>query len=305
MVTCKASPAVAVADLSPLLVRADNRRLHLDMAQFVRFTDLPFELSAGIVLLAARTYAVDDNQTVASLSSASRAIHALVQPVLLETVTITAANLSRIRAAVHTFGATTRLIVDVPSAEYREDFTACAAGFPTLEMFFGTIAALNVLRPVSNPSRIVLTDDRVYLFRLFPPKSSATPPHYFSRLTHARLTVLPALPRVEKESWPHLSCVSYLMLDVCDTNEAERFVSTQILTRIVPAFLALPTLKRLCLRLYSYRRADSLRQDLTLAAQTQRETRLWVDMEQDSAALEHRITFDTEHWLRGEQLFVA
>ncbi|KZW03738.1 hypothetical protein EXIGLDRAFT_715803 [Exidia glandulosa HHB12029] len=263
------------------------------MSGRVTLADLPLELSEYIMSLAAHTWAIDDKPSVASLSRTSRAVHALVQPVLVDTVIMTPYNLSRIRAAAVSFRSTRRLIIDRLYAEKSADYTACARSFPALEMFSGTMGALLVLLSVSKPTRVVLTDRIATLDHLLGHPG-------LSNITHIRATITPFVSAETLGlNWSSLP-FSHLMLDV--KVERPAHVRALFVTRIIPKLLTLPKLERLCFR--PFPEADELCSDLEAYACDAEETRLYMTMEKCGlTAYDPRTMFDDAHWLVGKPLF--
>ncbi|KZV86611.1 hypothetical protein EXIGLDRAFT_840602 [Exidia glandulosa HHB12029] len=179
------------------------------MSGRVTFADLPLELSEAIILLAARAWAIDDKASVAALSRTSRAVHALVQPILVETVVITASNLSSICAASRPFRTTRRLIVDAGPGLDAAARKACEHSFPALEMFSGSLPELYAVLEWSRPFYVVMNDNMNLLYKLFGFDD-------LSRMTHLRTNTAIFMDYSESvsQNWPSLS---HLMLDIHDT----------------------------------------------------------------------------------------
>ncbi|KZV89679.1 hypothetical protein EXIGLDRAFT_721108 [Exidia glandulosa HHB12029] len=127
------------------------------------FADFPVELCEHVILLAARACALDDKPTLAALARASRSIHALVQPILVETVFVTSSNIHALlahAAPARVFATTRALIVENMGDEDSRKFcTPLEQGdlvFPNIALFYGPAEVFYALLHFSSPRRVVL-----------------------------------------------------------------------------------------------------------------------------------------------------
>ncbi|KZV89698.1 hypothetical protein EXIGLDRAFT_771520 [Exidia glandulosa HHB12029] len=222
------------------------------MAQRAAFSDLPNELSVPIILSIAHRWVVDDKPSLSRLSRTSRAIHALVRPILFHTVTVTERNITNIRVVPHAFHSTRHLIVNPLTGPTMDIFSSCARSFPGIEAFSGPMAALQLVVFHSDPRRIVATDsvrlddipDYIGLER-------------FSRITHLHMANQEAEPVRTGGSggaWASLK-ITHILLDI----ERQRSMKyTTLVTQLLTGAI-LPRLERLCVRFAQDRTARRFR----------------------------------------------
>ncbi|KZV89707.1 hypothetical protein EXIGLDRAFT_771529 [Exidia glandulosa HHB12029] len=154
------------------------------MQRLATFNDLPVELAERIIRLAA-LHALNDKAWLALLTRTSRAIHTLVQPILVETVFITAWTLPRIFFFPTLFVSTRHLIVERKCrSEYLRYIVLTTPAFQQIDILCRSACALDILLNVCTPSRVLVTRY---------PRSehewTATPDEldsHLSRLTHFR-----------------------------------------------------------------------------------------------------------------------
>ncbi|KZV89680.1 hypothetical protein EXIGLDRAFT_838334 [Exidia glandulosa HHB12029] len=263
------------------------------------FVDLPVELCERIILLAARLYALDDRATLANLSRTSRAIHALVQPIQVETVSLKSPSLAHICAAPHLFLSTRCLLAgELPADEDRarlQSVVKSSNAFSNVELFHGPLLVLDAILCVCRPVRVIATSGRL----TDSPQMAAS----FSGLTHLR-GVRPAFflqffRTNGDESCRLLSQLSHVIID-------SRIHFTDTLIALLSRLLELPKLERICL--WSPARDSDILylvfEVLLEFARARHETRLWLHQ-----AIGHPVStssdpsslFDDEHWLFGER----
>ncbi|KZV89688.1 hypothetical protein EXIGLDRAFT_771511 [Exidia glandulosa HHB12029] len=264
------------------------------MQRRATFADLPVELCERIVLFAAHQWAVQDKKSLARLARASRAIDALVKPILFDSVVISARNVPRIRAVLHMFRSTRVLEVE-PGLDRDgwDHLHACSSSFPNIDIFTGPLDAVLILMPRSDPERIVMYD-KVYFDALFRP--GRLDRGHFSRLTHLRIA----------------SRVGTLIFDTqVDPFESLRLTHIMLdLEHIVPCIVdtvslllgRLPMLQRLCLLVPTTTRYKQLRDTLELYLPLHRETRVWIAMPAQCDCLH---PMDIAYWLVGEMYNVS
>ncbi|KZV89694.1 hypothetical protein EXIGLDRAFT_771516 [Exidia glandulosa HHB12029] len=262
------------------------------MQRGATFADLPVELGERIILLVAYQWAVEDKQSLARLARASRAIHALVRPILFDRVVVSARNVSKIRAVLHMFRSTRTLEVEPGLLDDAAlvDFYACSSSFPNIDIFTGPLDALLILMPRGNPERIV-TRDKFHFDALFTPERLDR--GHFSRLMHLRIAskVGTLIVNTQLDSLASLR-LTHIMLDL------EHIVPC-IVDTVSLLLGRLPMLQRLCLLVPSTTRYKRLRDTLESYLPLYRETRVWIATPPQANCL-HPV--DIEYWLVGEQV---
>ncbi|KZV89681.1 hypothetical protein EXIGLDRAFT_721111 [Exidia glandulosa HHB12029] len=219
------------------------------MQRHATFADLPVELAERIVLIIAHCWTLEDKPSLANLARVSRAIHTLVQPILVRYVDMTDSNVSKIRAVAHLFRSTRALTVQHPGLKRSawQDFYLSVATFPALDLYVGPTTALYALLRYSNPERIV-TRTVVHLQNVF--LRIRLDLNVFSHLTHLRVAS-PLVSHIcmQPEEWASFR-VTHLMVDL---NYSEydgpvevqhMFVPTALASLLAPACLT--RLERLC-----------------------------------------------------------
>ncbi|KZV89685.1 hypothetical protein EXIGLDRAFT_838338 [Exidia glandulosa HHB12029] len=258
------------------------------------FADLPVELCERIVLFAALQWAVEDKQSLARLARASRAIHALVKPILFDSVVVTARKVSKIHAVLRMFHFTRVLEVEPDLGRVGWDHLhACSSSFPNIDIFTGPLDALLILMPRSNPERIV-TRDKVHFDTLFTPEWLDR--GHFSRLTHLRIASRVGTLIFDTQVDPFESLrLTHIMLDL-------EYTVPWIANTITLLLGRLPKLQRLCLLVPTATRYKSLRDTLELYLSLHRETRVWIAMPPQCDCLH---PMDIAYWLVGEMYYVS
>ncbi|KZV89702.1 hypothetical protein EXIGLDRAFT_838342 [Exidia glandulosa HHB12029] len=264
------------------------------MHRWAKFYDLPVELSERIVLLAARSYALD-KAWLAQLARVSRAIHTLVQPILVYKIVVTSSNLSRLYATSGTFTSTRCIMVDddIEDEELFRDFLLSSPELHSVDMFRGPIWALRALLKVSRPSRIIIPPA---LWRGADWRAS---PERLSQITHIRgvLSTLFSLLCIADPS----SCTTHVIV-----NQIEEVLvygsslNLLIIDEVLIKFIRLPRLQRLCIAVVHDDQTE-LSSALSTFARKHRETRLWISRAQP----EHDLytVFHDESWITGQQLY--
>ncbi|KZV89703.1 hypothetical protein EXIGLDRAFT_695373 [Exidia glandulosa HHB12029] len=268
------------------------------MTRHATFSDLPNELSVPIIISIAHRWVPNDKTSLSRLSRTSRAIHALVRPILFHTVTITERNITNIRVVPHAFHSTRHLIVKPLSGPAMDIFSSCTRSFPGVEAFSGPMAALQLVVLHSDPRRIVATDS-VQLDRI---------PDYiglerFSRITHLHMANQDSEPiqnGVPGGAWASLN-IAHILLDINGPHVpiVPMFKYATLVTQLLTGPI-LPRLERLCVRFteaggtrifqnYLMKRPRGLR----------RETRLWIAV--GNGEWDNLSPLDDEYWMGGEQ----
>ncbi|KZV89682.1 hypothetical protein EXIGLDRAFT_695362 [Exidia glandulosa HHB12029] len=278
------------------------------------FGDLPVELAEYILLFAKDLYALRDKSTLANLTRVSRAIHALVQPVIAETVTMDSSNVICVCAEPGAFKATRCLVVslDLDDAQ-KHRFCAVLASTPAfgkLELFSGPLSTLYDVLNVCSPTRVVV--------------ASLPVPRFGTRLAHEQMQHLSEITHLRGKGLDRLlndvvtsfggafglrtffPNISHVVFDVDDV------LGWRSIVDLLPRLLTLPKIERVCLRISP--NVNGIRFATIQFARTSLSddaaTRLWIDVrttwqDDSNTASSHsrqHAAFDDAHWLAGEPL---
>ncbi|KZV95795.1 hypothetical protein EXIGLDRAFT_734644 [Exidia glandulosa HHB12029] len=260
------------------------------MIPLATFADLPVELGQSIILLAANSCALDDKPKLANLTRTSRGIHALVQPILSETVFVNSSNFLLVCATPGSFTSTHRLIVDDSTCDgdsLRTLVTSTPA-FRKVEMFRGPLWMFHTLLSVCTPVRAVVTESGWYY--AYGLRESS-----LSRLTHlsGRSSAFFLIQFIPSGIYSDLVQLSHLVLGYRNIHVQYSIIP------MLPKLLALPKLEYLCVCVPSDWHNGMSK--LSAFARDRNEPRLWASREtEDRLGL-----FDDKHCLIGEPLLHA
>ncbi|KZV89686.1 hypothetical protein EXIGLDRAFT_721113 [Exidia glandulosa HHB12029] len=274
--------------------------------------EFPVELYEYIILLAARACALDDKPTLAALARASRAIHAIVQPILVDTLLVTTSNLQAILAyAERRVFATTRCLVVEPVAKHgRVDGqeALCRALedgnliLSALEMFYGPFDVLCNLAHSTIAKRVVLVPPALGGADIWIGELSQQQISHLSSMTHIHggkdiLSLLYATSEY-MDLWMTESCLTHAVVVIEPTIE---MFDTSRAASMISQLLSLSRLERLCVR---------VRQDVWVGSsleawvRVQKDARVWVYLVNDSdpPPYDLRMVMDSDYWLMGTPL---